>query len=286
MDAGSTLSVGELGLLVLERLLLPLLLGLLCLGTLLLLEGVFTDGLVGLGVEVLETVGLNVVINVLLELGLVALLIVIGEGLHVLSDVAAEDVLLEGLGIKLLGLDIETGEAVLGVGNEDATVGGTLHDTENAGTGGGAGKTNIEEGLEGAALLTVDLSGLGEAELTIGLLNTGEGLIEAELLQDAASEEQTGGVGSSPVGEAMLDAIGAELVRVSGDEDLVAVDLSGDDLGDDVAVGEADNEPVLGGVVLVLGLGDQALASIVVGLARSSPLVLGLEATVKKSLSV
>jgi hypothetical protein len=38
-----------------------------------------------------------------------------------------------------------------------------------------------------------------------------------------------------------------------------------DDLGDDVLVGEADDEAVLGRIVLVLGLGDQPLTSVVVG---------------------
>ena len=38
-----------------------------------------------------------------------------------------------------------------------------------------------------------------------------------------------------------------------------------DDLADDVLVGETDDETVLGRIVLVLGLGDQPLAGIVVG---------------------
>lgn len=50
---------------------------------------------------------------------------------------------------------------------------------------------------------------------------------------------------------------------------------------DDVAVGESDDQAVLGRIVLVLGLGDKALASVVVGLARLSALVLGLEAAVE-----
>ena len=43
-----------------------------------------------------------------------------------------------------------------------------------------------------------------------------------------------------------------------------------------IAVGEADDETVLGRVVLVLRLGDQPLASIVVGLPLSPSAVLGL----------
>jgi hypothetical protein len=288
LDALLLLGLGALGGLVLLGDGLPLVLGLLGGVGLVLLEGVLTDGLVGLGVEVLEALSLDVVLEVLGELGLEALLIVVGETLHVLSDVTAEDVVAESVGVQLLGLHVIAGETLLGVGDEDATVGGTLEGAEDAGTGGGAGKTNVEEGLEGAALAVVGLGGLGEGELTVSLLDTGEVLVEADLLQDTAGEEETGGVGSGPVGETVLDAIGAELVGVGGGKDLVARDLRGDDLGDDVLVGEADDQAVLGGVVLVLGLGDEALAGVVVGLAGASALVLGLVATGggRKSASV
>ena len=273
------LLVREADLLVLEGLLLPLGLALLGRVALVLLVGVLADGLVGIAVELLEPVGLDVVLDVLGELALVALLVIVGEGLHVLGDVAAKDVLLEGLGVELLRLNVEAGEAVLGVGDQDAAVRGALHDAEDAGTGRGAGKADIEVGLEGAALAVVGLGGLGEGVLAVGLLDTGEVAVNAELGEHAAGEEQARGVGSGPVGQAVLDAVGAELVRVGGGEDLVAVDLGRDDLGDDVAVGEADDQAVLGRIVLVLGLGDQALAGIVVGLALSSAAVLGLEAT-------
>jgi hypothetical protein len=166
------------------------------------------------------------------------------------------------------------------VGDEDTTVRGTLHGTKDTGTGGGALQANVEEDLEGAALAIVGLGGLGEGELTIGLLDTGEVLVESELLEGAAGDEETGGVGSGPVGQTVLDTVGLELVRVGRDEDLVARDLRGDDLADDVLVGEADDEAVLGRIVLVLGLGDEALAGVVVGLALLAALVLGLVAAV------
>lgn len=257
---------------------LPLLLGLLL--TLGLLEGVLTDGLVGLGVEILKTVGLNVVLNVLDELAVVALLIVVGQSLHVLGDVATVDVLAESLRVQLLGLDVVARESLLRVGDEDTTVGGTLEGTEDTGTSGGTGKTNVEEGLEGAALAIVGLSGLGEGELTVSLLNTDEGLVEAELAEDTAGDQETGGVGGRPVGQTVGDAVGLQLVGVGSGEDLVTRDLRADDLHDDVLVGEADNQAVLGSIVLVLGLGDEALTGVVVGLALTSSLVLSLEATV------
>jgi hypothetical protein len=240
---------------------------------------------VGILVELLKTISLEVVVDVAAELGLVALLIVIGEGLHVLSDVTGEDVLAESLGIKLLTLDVETGEAVLGVGNEDTTVRATLHGTEDTCTGGGADETDIQEDLEWAALLTINLSGLGESELTVSLLDTDEVLVHLELLEGTAGKEETGGVSGRPVGQTVGDTVGLELVRtdvllvtvisppdapnvLSGHEDLVTANLGVDDLADDVLVGETDNEAVLGRIVLVLGLGDQPLTRIVIGCAQ------------------
>jgi hypothetical protein len=247
---------------------------------------------VDLRVELLKTVSLEVVIDVAAELGLVALLIVVGERLHVLGNVATEDVLAEGLGVELLGLNVEAGEAILRVRDEEATVGSTLHGTEDTGTGGSADETDIQEDLEWAALLTIDLGGLSECELTISLLNTGESLIQFELLERATSEKETSAVSGGPVSKAVLrklegaifqwredaysESVGLELVGVRGHEDLVAADLGAHDLSNDVAVGEADDEAVLGRIVLVLGLGRQALAGIVVGLSLSATLVLDL----------
>lgn len=233
----------------------------------------------GISVELLEGVGVDLVLDVLDELGVVALLVVIGKTLHVLSNVTTEDVLAEGLGVELLSLNIVTGEAGLGVGDVDTTVGGTLHGGEDTGTSGGTGKTNVKEGLEGAAGAIVGLSGLSEGVLTVSLLDTGELLVKVELLEGAASEEQTSSVGGRPVGQTLSDAIALQLVGVSGSEDLVTGDLRPDDLSDDVAVGEADDQAVLGRGVLVLGLGDEALTGVVVGLTLTTALVLSLVAT-------
>lgn len=77
----------------------------------------------------------------------------------------------------------------------------------------------------------------------------------------------------------MLDAIAFEFVTVSRAEDLVAGYLGGDDLADDVFVGESDDESVFGSVVFVLGLGDETLACIVIGFTCTTTLVLCLIAT-------
>lgn len=131
-------------------------------------------------------------------------------------------------------------------------------------------QTNIQESLEGAARLITLTSSLGQGEFAIRLLNALEILIETEFLEDATSQKQTNSVARRPIGQAILDAVSLELVGVGSSVDLVAGKLSGDQLADDVTVGEADDQAVLGRVVLVLSLRDQALASIVVGLSLVS----------------
>lgn len=76
----------------------------------------------------------------------------------------------------------------------------------------------------------------------------------------------------------MFDTVTLKLVAVGGAEDFIAGDLGGDNLADDVFVGKADDKTVLGGVVFILGLGNETLASVVVSLSCSTTLVLGLVA--------
>ena len=76
----------------------------------------------------------------------------------------------------------------------------------------------------------------------------------------------------------MLDAVARQLLGARLREDDIALDLGRDDLHRDVLVAEAHDEAVLGRVVLVLGLGDEALASVVIGLAGAATSVLHLVA--------
>ncbi len=61
----------------------------------------------------------------------------------------------------------------------------------------------------------------------------------------------------------MADAVAGELLGRCGAEDKVTLETRIDDLYDDLLVCEADDEAVLGCVVLVLRLCDEALAGIV-----------------------
>ena len=76
----------------------------------------------------------------------------------------------------------------------------------------------------------------------------------------------------------MLDAITLQFVGVSGAEDFIARDLGGDDLTYDIAVGKSNDEAVLGGIVFVLGLGNETLSCVVIGFSSPTTLVLGLVA--------
>ena len=76
----------------------------------------------------------------------------------------------------------------------------------------------------------------------------------------------------------MVDTVTRELLRGRGAENEVALEARVDDLHNYLLVGEADDQAVLGRVVLVLGLGHETLAGVVVGLAGPAARVLDLEA--------
>ena len=100
--------------------------------------------------------------------------------------------------------------------------------------------------------------------------------IKAKLLQDSTSNQETSRICSGPVGEAMLDTVAFEFMGIGCTEDLVAGNLGSDNLANNIAIGEADHEAVFRSVVFVLSLGDQTLASIVIGFTSTTTLILGL----------
>lgn len=165
LDVGLATSEGEAWGLVFERLRFPVLL----LGR--LESRVLTDSSVCVRVNFLNVFRANLIGKVGRELLLEALVIFLFERLHVLRNVPAVDVLLEHLSVKLLRLGVVAGEALLGVGDEDTTVGRALHRTENTGTSRGAAETNVEEALEGAGGVVV-IKGLSVLEGTVWLRNT------------------------------------------------------------------------------------------------------------------
>ena len=269
-DLSLALLVSELGSLVLLRLSGPVLARLVGGGE----GGVLADLLEGLGPHVLEVLGADLLLESGGELLLESLVVFLLERLHVLSDVATGDVGAEEFGVEPLGLGVETGESLLGVGDEDSTIRGTLKGTEDTGTSGSALQTNIEEALEGTGLVITE--GLNLGHLTIGLGNTLVLVSKTEDGKSTTGDEETSGVSGGPVGKTGLDTVAGELLGGSLGEDVVTVDLGVDDLAGDVTVGETNDKAVLGSVVLVLGLRNETLARVVVGTTLSSTTVLDL----------
>ena len=105
--------------------------------------------------------------------------------------------------------------------------------------------------------------------------------VEVEFGESPAGDQKPCGVGGRPVGEAMLDAVAFQLVRVGSAEDLVARDFGRHDLDDDIAIGEPDYKAIFGSIVFIFGLGNQALASIVVGFTGTTTLIFGLITAVR-----
>ena len=99
----------------------------------------------------------------------------------------------------------------------------------------------------------------------------------------------------SPVGETVVNAVAGKLLRAGSSEDEVSLEAGIDNLDDNLLVREADDQAVLRSVaektvrtrsqsrniafnvLLVLRLGHQPLARIVIGLALTSATVLDLE---------
>ena len=83
----------------------------------------------------------------------------------------------------------------------------------------------------------------------------------------------------------MVYAIALKFVTVGCAENLIAGYLRGDDLADDIAVGEANDEAVFGSIVFILGLTDEAFSSVVVGFTSTATLVFDLVSAATKLAS-
>ena len=239
------------------------------LGSLLTSDWVSLDSLVSSFVKALDLVGGDAGLDVPGELLVVGILVFLLELLHVVSDVATEDIVLLSLNLLLLVLALS--EPLGRVWDEETAIDGTLEDGENTSTGGGPPEADIEEGLEwppGFLVLFAVILGWWAGEL----------LLEAELLKEPAGAKETDAVGGGVVGETEGDAIGSEVLGGGGSDGDIVVELGGDDLGDDLGVGDTGNKAVLLGTVLGLVLLDEGGPLDVVGLALTPPAEWGLEA--------
>lgn len=211
--------------------------------------------------------------DVLAELALERLRVLLLQQLHVISHVLAENVRTMDLGVEALRLGTVAGETLHGMRDVQATVNGALHRAEHASSRRGAAQTDIQVATERARSIVDRLHVVLAAGHLGGALVQA---VQAQFLQNTTGHQQTGAVRGGIVGQTNLDAILGQLVRVGGANDAITLDARVRDLAGDVAVARTHDQTVLGRVVLVLVLEDQALASIVVGLSLTTPLELDL----------
>jgi hypothetical protein len=121
------------------------------------------------------------------------LVVLLLERLHVLRDVATEDVFLQNLSIELLRLGVVARETLLVVGNVKATVRSTLEGTKDTRTSRCALETDIKVTLEWPRSVLV-VERLSQRNRAIGLLLTLVLVSEAELGQGTAGGKETGGI--------------------------------------------------------------------------------------------
>merc|ERR1719181_1191448 len=93
---------------------------------------VLANRLVHRRVQVLQTVGLDALLDVLREELLVFGVVLVHELLHVLGDVGALDAVGHGLGVVLLGLLVVAREALVVVGDVEAAVGRSFQCSKDA----------------------------------------------------------------------------------------------------------------------------------------------------------
>jgi len=187
------------------------------------------------------------------------------------------------ISVVLLGITVVSREALLGMGNINSTIGGTLKAAEDTASSGGGLASNIEEGAEGA-LVFIDLvdvvsllSDLGLHNGSINLFISLVDIIESNLLEKTTGDKKSGAVGSSVVLKSDLESVTGELETGGRGKNAVTVDETVNNLADDLLVGETDDKTVLGRLVLVLGLAAKTLSLTVVGLSGATTTELDLE---------
>jgi len=204
-------------------------------------------------VEVLKLLSLECFLPVG-ELLFELLLVGASEQIVVSLDVSSKDVATMLLGVEgslglfslnalstlvlddLSFLDVMTGETLLLVRDVETTIGSTLHGTEDTVSSGGADETNIEVSLEWLSVLDVVTN---RVVRTINFLVALVHICKTLGSKESSSAEETSAVGSCVVGETTFEAVPLELERVSRGHDLVTLESSKNDLGNDTVVSAA-----------------------------------------------
>ena len=223
-------------------------------------------------VDVLQHVSGDAVLDVARELLLVQLAVLLLQRVHVLGDGLAEDLVSVGLRVVLLVLAVVSVEAGVLVGDVQTAVVRSLQHCEHTSACRRATQTHVQIAAERTLLTQLShvvsaLLALARLDLTVHSLVALVHLIRSQLRQQTTSHQQTCAVGSGVVRQTQLHTVARKLRRRCCAQHTITDDLSRHDLGNHLVVRDTDHQTVLGSVVLVLGLNDQSLTSIVVGLS-------------------
>ena len=168
-------------------------------------------------------------------------------------------------------LTVVTVEAGVLVGDINTTIVATLKDGEDTSTSGGSAETDIEVAAERTLLaefsnVVSSLFTFAGLDFTVDSFVTLVHFSHTELGQETSGAEETSAVSSGVVGKTELDTVARKFGRGGLADDAVTDDFSGDDLSNHLVVGNTGNKSVLGSIVLVLGLDDESLTSVVISL--------------------
>mmetsp|Transcript_15912 Transcript_15912/g.20137 ORF Transcript_15912/g.20137 Transcript_15912/m.20137 type:complete len:297 (+) Transcript_15912:312-1202(+) len=245
---------------------------------------ILPDSLMHTLIKLLQTIRFYVLGNVASKLLLVLLVIFLLQVLHVLTNVSSKDTLLVHISIIILAITIVSGETLLRVRNVKSTICGTLESTKNTASSGSSLAPNIEESAEGTLVLinlihkVSFLVPLSLDHFSIHLRVSLIHIVQTNLLQQTPRTEQSGAVRSSVVLQSNLESVPTQLGGCSGSQNAIAIDERVGDLTNNLTVGKSNDETVLGGLVLVLGLGAETFALAVIGFTFATTAVFHLVA--------
>lgn len=246
------------------------------------LFGILSDGGMCLLIHILHLVSGDTVLDEKGELTLECIFVIFLKMAHVIGYMLAEDVGTVDISAELAFLLVVTREAFFAVGNIETSVGSTLHGAKNFGSGGGTGKSNVKTGTESTRSFIVVFN---HAVLTVDVGDTLVSGVQVHLFENPSCQKKTSAVGSGIVGQTNFNSIAGELVTVGGSNNPVSFKPGIGNLTTDILVGGSHDHAVLGGIVLVLVLDDQALPGKVVSFTLAPPPELNLE-TLEVSLAL
>merc|ERR1719300_1070171 len=186
----------------------------------------------------------------------------------------SKDVCSMNIGIQRLAFIVVPWESLFRVWNIESTINGTFQGSKDLSTGGGSGETNVQAGSECSGTIIIVFNTIHlSVDISVALVDR----VEAELLEDSSSQEQSSAVACSIVGKPNFNSISGQLMTVSSANNDVSFKSSIGNLAADVSVGRSDNHPVLGCIILVLVLNYKTFASIEISLSFTPPAELDLE---------